>query len=106
MSSLLAVLRPRIVRQNPLAASMRRVILSIHCAAYQNDAQIAHIGLGRAGLDESAGLLEEGVCVVAAEEISGVEGSHPHLGDDFRREDRPRGIGGAIFAVGAARKKD
>src|SRR5438045_1490095 len=65
-------------------------------------AQVADIGVRRAGLQQPVKWLEKTVGVVAGKVIGPVEFKSPRGGQNRGVDDSPRGVGRTVLAVGAA----
>ena len=73
---------------------------------HDDDAEIHHVGVGGAGLEQAAAAIEEVPGVAATQELVGVELQVAGPAGDFERCDGSRRIGGTIFTIGPSREED
>ena len=72
----------------------------------QPHSHITNVGVCGASLDEATGCLEEVIGIVSVQEGHGVQSQLLHASRDRIVDESPRGIGRAIFTVGASRQQD
>ena len=73
---------------------------------HDDDAEIHHVGVGGAGLEQAAAAIEEVPGVAATQELVGVELQVAGPAGDFERGEGSRRIGGTIFTIGPSREQD